>query len=153
MASLLATHSMPNSPARLCRDCSSRALPTTSYCARHTTTNNHTANRLLYDRYRSDDPVRQLYRGKNLRRWEATRRVVFKRDILCQWPAGCPHAATECDHIRSARSIVLEFGTDAFYDPARCQGLCKEHHSEKTRHELGSRALRAGAGVGETGQP
>jgi 5-methylcytosine-specific restriction protein A len=86
----------------------------------------------LFDRYRADDPVRALYRCK---RWRTVRLVVLRRDILCQ---SCGHeAATEADHILSARLVLDEFGVNAFYDPDRLQGLCHTCHSKKTAVEVG----------------
>src|SRR5581483_6028673 len=84
----------------------------------------------LSDRFRADDPIRALYRTT---RWQATRRTVLRRDILCQAEGGCPKAATVADHHPlSARQIVARFGTDAFYDPERSRGLCVSHHNSKT---------------------
>jgi 5-methylcytosine-specific restriction endonuclease McrA len=123
---------MPSLPSRLCRDCQSRAIEGSAYCARHQQDNNATRSRSLYDAYRADDPIRKLYRNK---RWQATRQKVLSRDILCR---SCGHrAATEVDHILSARLIVDNFGVQAFYDPARLQGLCHGCHSSKTAIESG----------------
>jgi hypothetical protein len=94
--------------------------------------NSDIEQRRHHDRFRADDPIRQMYR---VPRWQATRRTVLHRDILC---VSCGHkAATECDHILSARLVVDNFGIDEFYNPDRCQGLCKECHSTKTAHECG----------------
>jgi hypothetical protein len=69
------------------------------------------------------------------RRWQAVRRTVLQRDILC---VSCGHqAATECDHILSARLILDNFGTEEFYNPDRLQGLCHRCHSSKTTLESG----------------
>jgi hypothetical protein len=129
---------VPDSPAKLCRDCSSRALAGTSYCSKHQRQNNHTEYRKLFDRYRADDPIRLLYR---VLRWTGpygTRLTVLRRDMLCQWPEGCPHAATVVDHHPlEARAIVAQLGVDAFYDPSRSRGLCKAHHDAKTAREQG----------------
>lgn len=122
---------MPSSPVGLCRDCSRRAT-TGRYCDDHQANNNKTAHKQLYDRYRDDDPIRALYRVK---RWQATRRTVLNRDILCR---SCGHqVATDCDHIISARLVHDNYGLDAFYDPERCQGLCHPCHSSKTAIECG----------------
>jgi hypothetical protein len=86
----------------------------------------------LYDRYRADDPVRALYKTK---RWRSVRLVVLRRDVLC---VACGHqAATEVDHILSARLVLDNWGIDAFYEPDRLQGLCHRCHSRKTAHESG----------------
>jgi 5-methylcytosine-specific restriction endonuclease McrA len=122
---------MPTSPATMCKDCTSRAVQN-GYCEKHQNSNNAKISEQLYDRFRADDPIRQLYRTP---RWKSTRRTVLHRDILC---VSCGHkAATECDHILSARLVVDNFGVDEFYNPDRCQGLCKECHSSKTALECG----------------
>lgn len=124
---------MPSSPSTLCLDCNRRALKDSKYCDKHQTQNNAAEHRLIYDRYRADDPIRQLYRTP---RWEGTRRTVFRRDILCQIPEGCPKAAVVCDHHPlTAREIVATLGEDEFYNPERCRGLCKFHHDQKTATE------------------
>jgi 5-methylcytosine-specific restriction endonuclease McrA len=118
---------------RLCRKCSSRAVDGSSYCAKHQNVKQEQGK--LYDRFRADDPIRALYRGKNAPRWQATRAVVLKRDILC---VSCGHrVATECDHILTARVVVDNYGINAFYDPNRCQGLCGSCHSQKSVLESG----------------
>jgi 5-methylcytosine-specific restriction endonuclease McrA len=112
--------------------CTKRAVNGTRYCSDHQTTNQAIEDRRFHDRYRADDPIRKLYRTP---RWKATRRTVIHRDILC---VSCGHkAATEVDHILSARLVVDNFGVDEFYSPDRCQGLCHECHSSKTAHECG----------------
>jgi 5-methylcytosine-specific restriction endonuclease McrA len=123
---------MPSSPTPLCLDCTSRAINGTKYCDKHQAKNNAADHKRIYDRYRADDPVRELYRRK---RWKATRFKVLHRDILC---VSCGHrVATEADHILSARLVVDNFGVDEFYNPERCQGLCHECHSSKTSLECG----------------
>jgi len=124
---------MPTSS--LCRDCMSKALPQSKYCQKHQVTNRAIDYRLLYDRYRSDDPIRKLYRSK---RWKATRDSVLRRDILCQDPEGCLLAATVVDHypIR-ARELVETLGVDAFFDVARCRAMCKPHHDRHTATQEG----------------
>lgn len=68
-------------------------------------------------------------------RWQVTRRIVLKRDLLCQ---DCGNkAATECDHIVIARTVLDELGILEFFNPDRCQGLCHECHSAKTAIECG----------------
>ena len=123
---------MPSSPTGLCIDCGlRRAVEGSKYCAEHQDNNKSTEYRRIYDRYRADDPIRLLYKGKNLPRWNGTRRVVFRRDPLC---IECGHqASTVCDHHPlSAREIVERYGKDEFYNPARCRGLCKSCHDSKT---------------------
>lgn len=122
---------MPSALGRTCREasCSSRAT-VNGYCDRHQ--NSKRDQKRSFDRYRADDEIRKLYRCK---RWQNVRLRVLRRDILCQ---ACGHqAATECDHILSARIVLDNFGVDAFYDPARLQGLCHGCHSQKTTHESG----------------
>jgi hypothetical protein len=125
---------MPSSPLPLCLECSSRVIAGTKYCATHQDAGklrNH-----FFERYRAADPIRALYRNK---RWQNTRRIVFKRDILCRWPDGCPHAANTCDHFPlSARDIVAQFGVDEFYNPDRSRGLCKPHHDVSTAAREGA---------------
>jgi hypothetical protein len=105
----------------------------TKYCAVHQ--NIKKEQNSYFERYRAQDPIRALYRAA---RWQNTRRIVFKRDILCRWPEGCPRAANTCDHFPlSAREIVAQFGNNAFYDPDRSRGLCKEHHDISTASREG----------------
>jgi 5-methylcytosine-specific restriction endonuclease McrA len=127
---------MPSAPTGLCRDCSSRAINGSRYCQRHQTNNNASIASILYDQYRADDPIRKLYRCP---RWEkGTRLKVLRRDILC---VDCGHRrATEADHIILARTVVEQFGVDEFYNPERCQGLCRSCHSAKTLKERQQRA-------------
>jgi 5-methylcytosine-specific restriction enzyme A len=100
------------------------------YCAAHQAAKND--HKRLYDRYRADDPVRALYRCK---RWRSVRMYVLRRDVLC---VACGHqAATEADHILSARLILDNDGIDAFYDASRIQGLCHNCHCKKTALESG----------------
>jgi 5-methylcytosine-specific restriction endonuclease McrA len=137
---------MPNapSPSRLCRDCTNRAINDTKYCAGHQTKNKAADHKLLYDRYRSNDPIRLLYKK---RRWlKGTKLTVTKRDPLC---VECGHRATKVvdHHPLEAREIVARFGVDAFYDPTRCRGLCKQCHDIKTATTTGF------AKQGKTGTP
>lgn len=121
---------MPNLPTRICKLCNSRATEN-GYCERHKSSINDSQH--CYDSYRADDPIRALYRGKNLKKWQRVRHQVLKRDILCKM---CGHeAATEVDHILSARVIVDNFGIDEFYNVDRLQGLCHDCHNKKTRIE------------------
>lgn len=122
---------MPSSPTGTCRfgPCSSRATAN-GFCDKHQDAKQE--QKREYDRFRQDDPVRALYRCK---RWRSVRLVVLRRDVLC---VACGHqAATEADHILSARLVLDNFGLDAFYDPSRLQGLCHECHSQKTAVESG----------------
>lgn len=120
---------MPTSPSGICKSCNSRAT-TNGYCEKHQ--NDRLEQKRDYDRWRSDDPVRLLYRCK---RWKSVRRAVLQRDILCR---SCGHQmATEVDHILSARLVIDNYGKDAFYDPERLQGLCHPCHSAKTAIECG----------------
>ena len=57
------------------------------------------------------------------RRWEKLRRMVLRRQPLCQWP-GCNKPATDVDHI-----VAKPAGDDSFEN---LQALCHPHHSEKT---------------------
>ena len=119
---------MPTQTATVCKDCDRRAVLGTNYCATHTLNNQHTEHKTLFDQWRSDDPIRKLYRAK---RWiHGTRFAVLRRDVLC---VCCGHrTATDCDHVQSAREIVQQYGVDEFYNPDRCQGLCHSCHSSKT---------------------
>jgi len=122
---------VPSAPGGICRSCSRRQVPGSKYCDQHQNSANDYKRQ--YDRYRSDDPIRKLYKS---RRWlKGTRLIVLRRDILCR---SCGHqVATECDHILSARLVIDNYGLDEFYNPDRCQGLCKGCHSSKTSHESG----------------
>lgn len=44
---------------------------------------------------------------------------------------------TEADHTERAQAIVRLYGIAEFFNPARCQGLCKSCHSRKTALEVG----------------
>lgn len=128
---------MPSSPATICRSCNSRAIGN-GYCERHQDAKKE--QKRLFDRFRADDPIRKLYKCK---RWQRVRLIVLRRDILCQM---CSHqAATEADHILSARLVLDEFGLNEFYNPDRLQGLCHNCHSKKTTMEscwLGKRGTK-----------
>lgn len=131
---------MPTSPVSICRDCSSRALPGSSYCQAHTHDNAAAAYKRLYGRIQNEDPIRKLYQCK---RWkEGTRLAVLHRDPLC---CLCGHkASTVADHHPlTAREIVEQFGDAAFYDASRCQGLCSSCHSRKTATEDSTFANRS----------
>jgi 5-methylcytosine-specific restriction endonuclease McrA len=123
---------MPSSPSTICRMCNSRATHD-GYCERHSGSKND--SKRSYDRFRADDPIRALYRGKNAKRWQRVRQQVLRRDVLCK---SCGHeAATVVDHILVARLVVDNYGVDEFYNPDRLQGLCKTCHDIKTTHESG----------------
>ena len=124
---------MPNAPSRLCLDCTRKAINDTKYCADHQTNNRATDHKLLYDRYRANDPIRALYKKQ---RWKQTRLIVFKRDPLCM---ECGHRASKVadHHPLEAREIVARFGVNAFYDSTRCRGLCKQCHDIKTATTAG----------------
>jgi len=125
---------MPSSTSRLCLDCTNKAINGTKYCANHQSKNNAADYRLLYDRYRANDPIRLLYKK---RRWlKGTKLIVTRRDPLC---VECGHRATKVidHHPLEAREIVARFGVDAFYDPTRCRGLCKQCHDIKTATTTG----------------
>ena len=114
---------MTVSPTGTCRShsCSSRATKD-GYCDRHQ--GDAGESKRNFDRFRADDPVRALYKGKL---WQRTRLIVLRRDILCR---SCGHqAATEADHILTARLVLDNFGLDEFYNPERIQGLCHRWHS------------------------
>lgn len=72
------------------------------------------------------------------RRWEATRRAVFKRDgyrCRCCGRSG----RLECDHVVP----LTDDPTQDPYDPANCQTLARACHIAKTRRESASRRRRA----------
>jgi 5-methylcytosine-specific restriction endonuclease McrA len=122
---------VPSTPGGICHRCSRRAVTGSKLCSDHQDSAND--HKRQYDRYRSDDPIRKLYKS---RRWlKGTRLIVLRRDILCK---SCGHrVATDVDHILSARLVIDNFGHDAFFDPDRCQGLCHACHSAKTSLESG----------------
>jgi hypothetical protein len=97
------------SPSRLCRDCTNKAINDTKYCANRQTKNKAADYKLLYDRYRANDPIRALYKK---RRWlKGTKLIVTRRDPLC---VGCGHRATKVidHHPLEAREIVALHGTN-----------------------------------------
>ena len=61
------------------------------------------------------------------RRWQRLRMMVLRRDPICTVP-GCLQSSTDADHIVPKR----DGGTDSMDN---LQGLCKRHHSRKTRLE------------------
>lgn len=61
-------------------------------------------------------------------RHRAWRQAVLARDPVCR-EEGCEAPATEADHIRPIRL------GGAQYDLGNGQGLCKGHHSAKTRRD------------------
>lgn len=63
----------------------------------------------------------------NTAKWKHTRRRVLFEQPLCA-VEGCGEIAVDVDHI-----VPLPDG--APYDLANLQGLCKMHHSQKTRSE------------------
>lgn len=74
---------------------------------------------------RSEDRPRMEYGAK----WRRLRRMVLRRQPMCQHP-GCSELATEADHILA----VANGGDNSFEN---LQGLCKSHHSRKTALEDG----------------
>jgi len=87
-------------------------------------------------RWRADDkaikaqsPWRWVYKS---RRWQGLRRQVLAEQPWCA-VAGCHELSRDVDHI-----VPLQEGTDPF-DRAGLQGLCKRHHSAKTREEVSRR--------------
>lgn len=131
---------MPNAPSRLCLDCTRKAINDTKYCADHQVKNKAADYKLLYDRYRANDPIRALYKK---RRWlKGTKLIVSKRDPLC---VECGHRATKVidHHPLEAREIVARFGVDEFYNPERCRGLCKQCHDIKTATTTGFAKTRS----------
>src|ERR1019366_9819171 len=102
---------MPNSAARSCADCSRRATKG-NYCDDHQVHNTRSDSRRETDAFRNQDSVRKMYKSA---RWQQTRRIVLKRDILC---CSCGNqASTQCDHVISARTVLAELGIDEFYNP------------------------------------
>jgi 5-methylcytosine-specific restriction endonuclease McrA len=122
---------MPDSTSRQCLDCSRRATEG-KYCEDHKTKNNASDSRREADAFRNQDSVRKLYKSA---RWRVTRFLVLQHDLLCR---SCGNqAATQVDHVVSARCVLEELGIDEFFNPARCQGLCSSCHSTKTAIECG----------------
>jgi 5-methylcytosine-specific restriction protein A len=79
-----------------------------------------------YDRRRGPD--RQFY---STPRWKAFRRVFLQLFPLCVEceREGRLTLATDVDHIRPRKDLPY----DDWYAIEACQGLCKSHHSRKTR--------------------
>ena len=120
---------MPDSTSRQCLDCSRRATEG-KYCEDHKTKNNASDSRREADAFRNQDSVRKLYKSA---RWRVTRFLVLQHDLLCR---SCGNqAATQVDHVVSARIVLDELGLDEFFNPKRCQGLCQACHSRKTAFE------------------
>jgi 5-methylcytosine-specific restriction protein A len=61
----------------------------------------------------------------NTKRWRRLRDQVRLEEPFCR--AGCGRVTDHIDHIRPHRGDVT-----LFFDRDNCQGLCVEHHSEKT---------------------
>ena len=71
-------------------------------------------------------------RGYTSKNWRNLRRLIIHRDCHCRWP-GCLKPISDIDHIKPKS----EGGED--FDMANLQGLCKRHHSIKTRKETARR--------------
>src|SRR5579862_847859 len=122
---------MPSSgTGKICRDCSSRAVDGTHYCAAHTNNTLAQAYRKEFDKNRAHDEHRLLYRCK---RWETARAFVLRRDILCQ---ECGHRAAKVVHHVIDAVIWLAQGGD-FYDVTNLIGWCKPCHDSHTARTAG----------------
>lgn len=65
-------------------------------------------------------------------RWRTLKRIVRQdQGGVCAFP-GCDMLVEEVDHI-----IPRSVRPDLMYDRDNLQGLCKEHHSQKTKMENG----------------
>ncbi len=64
---------------------------------------------------------------RNTAEWERLRIIVLTEEPICKVP-GCKERSTEVDHI-----IPVPQGT---HDRSNLQGMCKKHHSVKTRVEV-----------------
>lgn len=122
---------MPNAPRRPCRNPGCVELTRDGYCPQHR------RDPRRFDRYRGN-PSERGYGAK----WQRYRRRFLDGRSLCgQSPneereaaygclsEGLSTPATEVDHI----DPVSRGGP--FWDPLNHQGLCKTHHSRKTRKE------------------
>jgi 5-methylcytosine-specific restriction enzyme A len=86
----------------------------------------------LEQSYRDSNPLRVLYQTA---KWKVCRAIVLARDPIC---VECKRAAaTQADHKERAQTIARLYGIAEFFNPARCQGLCKSCHSRKTALEVG----------------
>ena len=125
---------MPTSPVSMCRDCTSRVLPGTSYCAEHQQNNNAVAykqtSRII------NDTTYHLYRCTRWTGPYGSRLQVLRRDPLC---CLCGHRASKIadHHPMTAREVVAQFGISAFYDLTRLRGLCASCHSSKEAKQTG----------------
>lgn len=104
-------------PTRLCLE--TRCPNPSVYrgrCAQHARTNEH----------HTHDPDRKHF--YNSARWKNTRnRVLFEQPLCAQ--DGCEEISTDVDHI-----VAIEAGGNP-WARTNLQGLCRRHHSEKTRRE------------------
>lgn len=123
---------MPSAPPKRCMEPACPNPTVGRFCDDHLEDNHDTQRRQQYDRRRKNDPFRKEYLTK---RWEATRQVVFARDVLC---VDCGNqTARICDHCIPARIWVAQhnWDMDSFYDITNLQGLCKRCHDRKTATE------------------
>ncbi len=77
---------------------------------------------------REAQPHRAVYRDD---RWPALKVQVRREEPYCR--AGCGRPTTDVDHI-----VAVQDG-GAPFDRGNLQGLCKQHHSEKTAREVNDR--------------
>lgn len=112
---------MPTMPRPLCSEqlCSNPAVQTKGKCQYHIA---------QYDRdIKSHTRYRHVYNSK---RWKGLRQTVRKEQPHCAVP-GCMQLWTDLDHI-----TPLSVNDENPYDRQNVQGLCRKHHSEKTRKEV-----------------
>ena len=124
---------MPNRAQRLCQKPGCSRLTSSRYCEEHSGHAKHAS--IVYDAARKSNPVRHLYFTPT---WEATRRQVLTRDILCQ---DCRISfSVIADHIIPALIYLRHNGNDEqlFYDLSNLQGLCRACHNRKTMRETRS---------------
>jgi 5-methylcytosine-specific restriction protein A len=118
---------MPGRAYRICAKSGCNKLSLAKYCELHVSYEPQQRNE-----ERAVDPIRRLL-GSGA--WQATRRVILLRDILCK---ACGNAfSSEVDHRVPARRWIARHNGDlaSFFDESNLQGLCKSCHTAKTDRE------------------
>lgn len=125
---------MTTAPRKMCGQAGCQLLAAIGqrYCTRHTTQT--ATDQRSYDKNRSADPFRQLYRT---RRWrDHVQPAVLRRDPVCRDPfaLGCYNLSTQADHVIPAKLYAAD-DMNKFFDLDNLQGLCDGCHGRKTRSE------------------
>lgn len=112
---------MPSAPPRPCRGCRKATTEKAGYCP--------ACKGPLAARRLATEPGRQWYGTKE---WRALRDQVRVEEPLCRecLRAGRVTATEAIDHI-----VPHAGDRGKFFDRANLQGLCYQHHGEKTARE------------------